>query len=171
MIMRDAQVEDAEAVAALGREAFCAAFAHLYRAEDLSAFLAASHNPVKVAAEIAATDMCVHLALSEEGQLLGFCKLVIAYGWPEHARAPAGIELKQLYTDPAATGQGIGAALMEWALGQARELAASEIQLSVWSGNHGAQRFYHRHGFVKVTDIHFMVGEQRDEEFLFARLL
>jgi len=81
------------------------------------------------------------------------------------------VELKQLYTAPDKTGSGIGAALMEWAEAQARQFGADEIQLSVWSGNHGAQRFYARHGFAKVADTEFWVGSQRDEEFLFARML
>lgn len=171
MILRDALPEDAPAVAALGREAFCAAFAHLYCAQDLDGFLAASHSPAKAAVEIADPAMRVHLAIGEDGALLGFCKLVLACGWPDHARAERVIELKQLYTDPAATGRGIGAALMEWALAQAATEKAGEMQLSVWSENDGAQRFYARYGFEKMADIHFMVGQQRDEEFLFARLL
>ncbi len=171
MILRDALPEDAPAIAALGEQAFCAAFAHLYNAKDLADFLAASHTPAKAAAEIADPAMRVHLAMSGEGALLGFCKLVLACGWPEHARADRVIELKQLYTDPAATGRGIGAALMDWALGEACVQRAGEMQLSVWAENDGAQRFYARYGFTKMADIHFMVGAQRDEEFLFARLL
>lgn len=171
MILRDATPEDAPAIAQLGQEAFCAAFAHLYNEQDLAGFLAASHSPAKAAAEIADPGMHVKLAVDDEDKLLGFCKLVLACGWPEHARARSAIELKQLYTDPAVTGRGIGAALMDWTLELAREREAGEIQLSVYSDNHGAQRFYARYGFEKVADIHFMVGEQRDEEFLFAKVL
>lgn len=171
MILRDATPEDATAIAQLGAEAFCAAFAHLYCEEDLSGFLAASHSPAKAAAEIANPGMRIRLAVEESGKLIGFCKLVLACGWPEHARAEKVIELKQLYTDPATTGRGIGAALMEWALDEARQQDAGEVQLSVYSDNHGAQRFYARYGFEKLADIHFMVGAQRDEEFLFARVL
>ena len=73
--------------------------------------------------------------------------------------------------DAGASGGGIGAALMDWALAEARTFGADEIQLSVWSGNEGAQRFYQRYGFEKVADIDFWVGQQRDDEFLFARML
>ena len=171
MILRDATPEDAHAIATLGAEAFCAAFAHLYREEDLNGFLADSHSPERAAAEIANPAMRVKLAVDHDGKLLGFCKLVLACGWPEHARANNAIELKQLYTDPAATGRGIGAALMDWALQEAAERRNGEIQLSVYSDNHGAQRFYARYGFEKVADIFFMVGAQRDDEFLFAKVL
>jgi ribosomal protein S18 acetylase RimI-like enzyme len=171
MILRDAMPEDATAIAKLGAEAFCAAFAHLYCEEDLSGFLAASHSPAKAAAEITDPGMRVKLAVGAGGELLGFCKLVLVCSWPEYARADSVIELKQLYTDPGATGRGIGAALMDWAIACGAEREAGEIQLSVYSDNHGAQRFYARYGFEKIADIHFMVGQQRDEEFLFAKLL
>lgn len=171
MILQDATAEDAVGVAELGRRAFCAAFGHLYQAEDLQAFLSASHAPAKAATEIADPAMRIHLAVDDGGDLLGFCKLVLAPGWPESVRAAPAIELKQLYTDPQATGRGIGAALMDWALATALDLGAGEMQLSVWSGNHGAQRFYARYGFDHVADIHFMVGRQRDEEYLYAKRL
>jgi ribosomal protein S18 acetylase RimI-like enzyme len=57
---------------------------------------------------------------------------------------------------------------MDWALSMARERGADEVQLSVWSENDGAQRFYARYGFAKVADITFAVGEQLDHEYLFA---
>lgn len=171
MILRDATPQDAAALATLGRAAFCASFAHLYCDEDLNGFLEASHTPAKTMAEIADPAMRVKLAVDDDGKLLGFCKLIMACGWPEHARAASAIELKQLYTDPATTGRGIGAALMDWMLAEAAAHGVGEIQLSVWSGNQGAQRFYARYGFAKVADIVFMVGNQADEEFLFAKVL
>ena len=60
---------------------------------------------------------------------------------------------------------------MHWAHDAARGHGADEIQLSVWSGNTQAQRFYARHGYAKVADIEFWVGDHCDEEFLFAGML
>ena len=56
---------------------------------------------------------------------------------------------------------------MRWALDEARAWGADAIQLSVYSENHGAQKFYRRYGFDKVADIDFWVGNHRDDEFLF----
>lgn len=170
MDLRKATPADAAALAELGERSFVVKFGHLYRPEDLANFLAGSHSEAKAAREIADPQLRVMLA-EQDGRLLGFCKLVMTCGWPEHARGARVIELKQLYTDPEATGQGIGARLMDWALAEAARYGADEIQLSVYSDNPGAQKFYSRYGFEKTADIHFMVGEQRDEEFLFAKVL
>ena len=170
MILRAALSADATALAALGRDSFVAKFGTMYRAQDLATFLAQTHADAVVAGEIANPQARYRLA-ERDGALVGYCKLGLACGWPDHARGRHTIELKQLYTAPGATGGGIGTALMDWALDEARALGADEIQLSVWSGNSDAQRFYRRHGFAKVADTHFWVGAQRDEEFLFARMI
>ena len=53
MIFRPATPADAPALAKLGEDSFVAAFAHLYSADDLAAFLAEVHNADAVGAEIA----------------------------------------------------------------------------------------------------------------------
>ena len=94
--------------------------------------------------------------------------LGLTCGFPEHARGSRVMDLKQLYTAPQATGQGVGSALMDWAMAEFAARGADEVQLSVYAENHGAHRFYRRYGFDKVADITFRVGEQLDPEFLFA---
>jgi ribosomal protein S18 acetylase RimI-like enzyme len=168
--LRLAAAGDAAALSKLGTDSFIAKFGHMYRPEDLSSFLDEVHSETAIAAELANPDRLYCLAI-RDGRLAAYCKLGLTCGFPEYARGNRVIELKQLYTDPAMTGGGIGAALMDWALGVAQDRAADEIQLSVWSGNFGAQKFYARYGFAKVADVTFPVGEQIDEEFLFARML
>lgn len=169
-VLRPMLPADIPALARLGRESFVAKFGTLYRPEDLAEFLESTHSEAAVAAEFADPNKLYCLA-ERDGALVGYCKLSLTCGWPEYARGANAIEIKQLYTAPEMSGQGLGAALMDWVFAQAKERQADEIQLSVWSGNDGAQRFYARYGFAKVADIQFRVGEQLDDEFLFALLL
>lgn len=162
--------EDAERLADIGRASFVATFAHLYRPDDLTNFLTATHSPEAVAKELAKPEV-IYLIAEETGNLRGYAKLVLATGWPEHARGRRAVELKQLYAAPGASGRGIGAALIERLIEEARANGADEIQLSVWQGNHRAQRFYRRYGFEQRAEIQFRVGEQMDDEFLFAALI
>ncbi|MFB0612467.1 GNAT family N-acetyltransferase [Aurantiacibacter poecillastricola] len=168
MILRPAYMDDAEALARLGRESFCAAFEHLYRPEDLSGFLEQVYSCQAVAGEIADPAITHQLAQDRQGgELTGFIKVKQPSPYVQHSSATSPLCLGQLYTDPARTGEGIGAALMDWCLGEARERGCDAIQLSVYSENFGAQRFYQRYGFAKIADIDFWVGEQRDHEFLY----
>lgn len=168
ILLRAATPEDATALAALGRDSFCAAFAHLYRPEDLSSFLEDCYSVGAVAQEIAEPKYIHRLAVDDRTDALaGFCKMKYPSDYTDHSDAKNPIALGQLYTDPARTGEGIGAMLMDWALGVARAGEHDAVQLSVWSENFGAQKFYQRYGFAKIDDIFFMVGTHRDDEFLY----
>lgn len=166
MILRPATLADAPALARLGSASFCATFEHLYRPEDLAAFLEQVYSESAVAEEIAGPE-CTHRLADESGELVGYCKLRLPSWYAEHSDARNPIALGQLYTAPGRTGEGIGAALMDWALAHARELGCDAVQLSVFSENYGAQRFYQRYGFGKIADITFEVGEHVDHEFLY----
>ncbi|MWV27080.1 GNAT family N-acetyltransferase [Aurantiacibacter rhizosphaerae] len=168
MILRPASLADAENLARLGRESFCHAFEHLYRQEDLAPFLDEVYSPRAVAAEIA--DPAITHCLAQDdaaGSLTGFIKVRQPSPYSEYSDANRPLCLSQLYTDPHRTGEGIGAALMKWCLAHAKDKACDAIQLSVYSDNPGAQRFYQRYGFGKIADIGFWVGQQCDDEYLY----
>lgn len=170
LTLRPATPDDVPALSRLAIDAFNAKFAHLYSAQDLAAFLSEALEEGPIAAELAKPSNLIQLA-ETEGRLVGYCKISLVCGFPRHARGLKAMELKQLYTAAGATGMGIGKVLMDWAMGQFTARGADEVQLSVYSENFGAHRFYERYGFAKVADITFRVGEQLDPEFLFARML
>ena len=169
-ILRAATLADVPALSALAIDAFKAKFAQLYSAQDLATFLAEALEEGPVAAELADPTRVYQLT-EVDGRLMGFAKIGLTCGFPDHARGNKAMELKQLYTAADATGMGIGSKLMDWAMNQFAARGADEVQISVYSENHGAHRFYERYGFEKVADITFKVGEQLDPEFLFAQML
>jgi len=165
---RAAAPGDAAALAALAREAFVAAFGHLYQPQDLAAFLAEERSEARYAGQIA--DPAVRIRLAErDDRLVAYALIVLGKGFDERPepQPERPVYLSQLYCARDATGCGLGAALLEWAIGQARGWGADAVQLSVFSENFGAQRFYRRHGFAHVADIHFWVGDHCDDEFLY----
>ena len=169
LILRAATEADIPAISRLATDSFIAKFGHLYSAENLNAFLAESLSEPAIAAELANPSRIYRLA-EADGQLVGYCKIGLTCGFPDHARGSNVMELKQLYTDPNATGMGIGGALMDWAMGEFSARKADEVQISVYAYNDGGHRFYRRYGFDKVADITFRVGDHIDPEFLFAQL-
>lgn len=168
VVLRPATPADAPALADLGRTSFCAAFGHLYRPADLATFLEQVYSERVVASEVADPTVTHRLAVaSDHTQLTGFCKLRYPSRYAKHSDATNPLALGQLYCHPEHTGEGIGAALMDWALAEANARGCDAVQLSVWAGNEGAQRFYARYGFVHIADIDFMVGDHRDDELLY----
>jgi GNAT superfamily N-acetyltransferase len=167
-VLRLATPDDALPLAALARRAISAKFEHLYAPEDFAAFMEEAHSDAVTARQIADPGMKIAV-IEDGGQLVAFCKLVLNSTLPrEYSHPQRPLELKQLYTDPNRIGGGLGRRLMDWAMATARERGADEVQLTAYSGNVDAHRFYHRFGFEKIADIEFWVGNHCDPEFLYA---
>jgi len=162
---RPAALNDAPALAELGHTSFVDAFGHLYSAENLNMFLEQAYSLSTVEAELANSARLFRIA-ERDGLMVGYCKIGFDITLEHDGKGRRVMELKQLYMRGNETGSGIGAALMTWALDEARARGFDDVILSVWSENYGAQRFYARHGFEKIGDTIFMVGNHRDEEHL-----
>lgn len=172
MILRPALHSEIATLVPFARTAFTDAFGHLYQPEDLAAFLDEYRALARYADAIDDPAKAVTLA-EEDGKLLGYATVDLASGFDQRPdpqpRQPA--TLGQLYCASNATGRGIGAKLLDHAITSARHRGCDVLQLSVYSENFGAQRFYQRHGFAHVADIDFWVGRHRDDEFLYELAL
>jgi ribosomal protein S18 acetylase RimI-like enzyme len=157
---RDAGPGDAAALADLHRRSFIETFGHLYRREDLDAFLAGLSEE-GFRGELLDGEHRVRFA-EEEGVPVAFVKLG-PITLPVRPERPA-LEFRQLYVLKAWQGSGIAQVLADWALALARALGAEELYLSVWAENDRAKAFYRRYGFAYVGPYRFMVGEQADED-------
>jgi ribosomal protein S18 acetylase RimI-like enzyme len=159
---RDACPADAALVADVFARSFCETFAHLYKPEDLAAFLD-KVNEAGFATELA--DPSFDLRIAEaDGAPVGFAKLGKA-SLPVET-LPDTLELWQIYVLNAWQGSGIGPALFDWAADRARHRGAQHLQLTVFVDNHRAKAFYERRGFVEVGRYEFMVGNHPDEDII-----
>jgi diamine N-acetyltransferase len=164
---RRAGPDDATAVDRIFRSSFIDTFAHLYRPEDLEAFLA-KFTIEEWTAELRDDRFSVRLA-EVDGQPIGFAKL----GPPElpvEADRP-WVELRQLYVLTEWRGAGAARGLMDWAIAEGKARGASEMYLTVYTENWRARRFYDRYGFVETGPYHFMVGQQADEDVIMRKAL
>lgn len=172
LAIRRATPADAAALAAIGSETFNLTFGHLYRPEDLAAFLEESHSEAAYAKLLA--DARYGLWLLEDrmpgagSRAVGFA-VAGPCGLPHPDVAPADGELKRLYLLPDVQNGGWGGRLFDEAIGWLQREGPRRLWISVWSENFGAQRFYGRQGFAKVAEYEFPVGEHRDIEFMYRR--
>jgi ribosomal protein S18 acetylase RimI-like enzyme len=171
LTFRDASATEADsrALAQIGAVTFVETFGHLYRREDLDAFLAADHSPAAARAFLGKPAVRVRFALQGD-VVMGY--VAIAPNALPHVPADLrAAELKRLYLRPALQGQGVADALMDWAEATARADGWDAMSLSVFSDNHRAKRFYARRGFAHLGDYHFMVGTQADCEHVWLKHL
>jgi len=170
--LRPATAADVAVLAPFAADAFTAAFGHLYRPEDLALFLGEWRTEKAYRDALAVPAKRIQLA-EVDGALAAYALIELGDGFDERPppQPARPVMLSQLYCAATATSHGLGAALMDWAIAEARAWRADALQLSVFSENFGAQRFYKRYGFAHVADIDFWVGNHRDDELLFELAL
>ena len=162
IVYRQASVDDAPAIDRVFRESFCDTFAHLYRPEDLQAFLSAFTLDAW-RSELADERFAFRVA-EADGQVVGYVKLGPP-ALPVQANG-SSVELRQLYLLKQWHGLGAAKALMDWAIDEAKKRGGTELYLTVYTENERARRLYERYGFVEVGPYHFMVGQQADEDII-----
>ena len=164
--IRRAGPDDATALAALGRDTFTETFAHLYPPEDLAEFLGQAYSAEAFRTSLERADQAMWAA-ELDGQAIGYAHAGTC-ALPHPEVTPDCMELKRLYVRKHRQSGGLGAQLiataLDWMAAPGRML-----WIGVWSENYGAQRFYARHGFEKVGEYEFPVGETRDREFILRR--
>jgi diamine N-acetyltransferase len=170
IIYRAPQPEEAEALALLSCDTFREAFAHIYSDNDLALFEAAVYAPEVIKAEMANPDRR-YLVAFDAGKMVGYCKIgfdkSLDYDWGDRKI----VELKQLYVFASHHGGGVAQRLTDWAVTEAKAVGADSLLLSVYSDNPRGQRFYQKNGFAHVANTYFMVGNQRDDEYLYLKPL
>lgn len=165
--VRRASPADAAVLAAIGRDTFIESFGHLYTPADLQAFLDESHSAGAYARALAKPDCALWLA-ELDGRAIGYAQAGPC-GLPHADVRPDDGELKRLYVRADAQNSGSGRALMDAAMAWLLRDGPRTLWISVWSENPGAQRFYGRYGFTFAGEYEFIVGAQRDREFIYRR--
>ncbi len=158
---------DAAAISFLAQATFAETFEHLYDPKDLQTFLDAKHSVDFYQAIMARPD-CQIWVLEDGEKLLGYC-MVTDNSLPCDPPRPEALELSRLYLSSGTRGLGWGSRLIKTAIDHARAHGYREIVLSVFSENHGGIRLYTRHGFQKIGEYDFPVGEHLDREWIMRR--
>lgn len=165
--IRRAGPGDADALAEIGARTFTETFGHLYPPEDLAHFLDEAYGLQRTRTDLADPARAGWL-VEAGGEVVGYaqagpCSL------PHPKVTPACGELKRLYLLRAWQNGGLGRRLFAEAMTWLQAEGPRDVWIGVWSENEGAQRFYGRHGFDKVGEYGFPVGNTVDREFILHR--
>jgi len=170
-VIRLATVADARMLSAFADDVFRDAFGKDNNPADLEMYMASAFSPEQQAAEIADPNSTILLAecVDAEGaaRLAGYAHLVQG-DTPAIIQGAAPIELKRFYVARSWHGRGVAQTLMEAVLATARSLHARTLWLGVWERNPRAIAFYEKYGFLRVGEHEFMLGRDRQTDWLMA---
>lgn len=154
---------DAETLALVGQATMLETYAGDLEGEDILTHCAVQHSAAKYAGWIAAEDAACCL-IEVKGAPVGYA-VVCPPDLPVALEA-GDVELKRIYLFHRFQGAGMGRALIEWAVGEARSRGAGRLLLGVYGRNDAALGFYARQGFERIGTRTFTVGRMVCDDFV-----
>lgn len=156
-------------LADLGARTFSDAFAKDNTPEDMSKYLLVAFTVEEIRLEL--SDPAVRFLVAElDGRPAGYAQLYAGEA-PSFVSREKPIELARIYAEQEFIGCGVGRALMQACLDEARLGGYKTIYLGVWERNERAQAFYHRWGFQKVGEQPFVLGDDVQTDWVMERSL
>lgn len=137
--------------------------------EDMELFLKTNFNEETVRNEIHDKRNTFVIAYIKK-QVAGYAKLAESEN-PEELGALKAVEISRIYASKEKIGTGVGKALMEQCLQFAIGKNKDVIWLGVWENNQKAIQFYRRWGFEKFGEHFFMLGNDRQNDWLMKKEL
>ena len=166
-IIRRASPDDAALLASMGQRTFVDSFGPFNPPADIDAYVATHFSAAQAAAELRDPAVTI-LLLFEDESAIGYAKL-LAGETPPTVHGPAPVELARIYLEQHAIGKGHGSGLLQACLDAASRDGFETIWLGVWQHNERAIRFYERWGFRRVGELTFILGSQRQTDFVMER--
>ena len=169
LIIRRGKAEDAGLLAELGARTFSETFAADNTLENMTVYLASSFSLRQQAAELA-DPHCLFEIAETNGVATGYALLRSGPALND-VTCSNPIELVRLYVSRESLGSGVGAALMQACIGEAKQRGYKTLWLGVWEHNHRAQAFYRKWNFHEVGTHVFQLGDDPQTDILMQRSL
>lgn len=168
--IRRATPADAERLATFAADCFEASYGAQNTPANMAAYLAQAFTAARMHADLVQPGATT-LVMERDDVLTAYAMIGPVGDAPACVSGPAPIELRRFYVAHAHHGAGLAPALMSATLEAARDAGGGTLWCSVWQRNPRAIRFYGRHGFVAVGTAVFMLGDDRQDDWVLAREL
>ncbi len=165
--VRYATKADAELIADFSRKTFYEAFSGDNTEENMELFMKNRFSRELLMAEVDAPGNIFLLAYSGD-ELVGYARLRENNN-PPSLEGKATLEIARIYSATHTIGKGVGKALMNRSIEIAVEKNKEIIWLGVWEKNLRAIEFYTRWGFEKFNDHEFLLGNDRQRDWLMKK--
>ncbi|MDO5005156.1 MAG: GNAT family N-acetyltransferase [Ligilactobacillus salivarius] len=161
--------EDIKALQAIAKQTFTETFGSQNTAEDLAKFLSEEYDFDKLKAEVENPESFYYFYYFED-ELAGYLKLNVGAAQTE-SDYPEALEIQRIYVLQKYQGKRIGLAMMQQALAVAKKLKKPQVWLGVWENNLKAQAFYQKSGFKKVDSHDFILGDDKQTDYILLKTL
>ena len=138
--------------------------------EDMRMYLAGAFSEEAQRKELSDLERRVWIAEDPDGVAIGYAMLRRG-GTAPGVEGTQTAEIQRFYADRTWHGRGLGGALMQACVDQARAWTCDVLWLAVWEKNPRAIAFYEKTGLRTVGRQTFMLGRDVQHDLVMARAL
>ena len=160
---------DAAMIAELGARLFAQTYGATHPEPELRRYLDRAFAVGDVTSAIADKEVTMFVAEDHGARPIGYAFLRKTGALPDGVTSHNSYEVVRFYVDADAQGRGVGRALMEMCLDDARRRGADTIWVQAWTQAPWAVGFYERMGFSAVGSASFSIGAQIDDDQIMSR--
>lgn len=151
-------------LAAIGKRTFLETFAANNDPAQMAAYVAKAFAPETLASELSSAQSHFFFA-RVDGVVAGYLKLNSGSAQTETVEGKT-LEIERIYVDAGWHGAGVGKALMDHAIAEAKRRGCEAVWLGVWEENPRAIAFYRRQGFTPFGTHGFVIGDEVQTDVL-----
>ena len=164
MNIRYGTTDDAKMLSKLGAKTFYETFAKDNIPENIEAYLKASFSPEIQFSELSNPEN-IFLIVESENIPIGYAQLILN-SKDEAIQRTRPLEIRRIYAAQEYLSKGVGKALMQATIKEARQRGCDCVWLGVWEKNQRAIEFYEKWGFRKVVTHIFSVGDDPQNDYV-----
>ena len=167
LVVRRGNLRDAGLLAELGARTFNETFAADNTPDNMAAYLTSAFSPAQQGAELADPRSTFQIA-EIDGVAVGYA-MIRSGNVLDGVTGDKPIELVRLYVSRESLGSGVGAALMQACIAEAKQSGYKTLWLGVWEHNPRARAFYRKWNFHEVGTHVFQLGDDPQTDILMQR--
>ncbi len=167
--IRTATNADVVLLSQLSEATFRETFGEVNTPEDMDAYVRGNFSSERLTQELA-DPLATFLIVELSGKPVGYARLNSGAADPCVSGADP-IELVRLYLLATNIGQGIGTALMQQCIQNAKSRGFKTLWLGVWEHNLRARAFYRKWGFEEIGSHIFQLGNDAQIDLILQKSL
>lgn len=165
--IRKCDISDLVTLREIAYQTFDETFRHLNTPENMEAYLKKAFDLARLQEELS-NQFSTFFFLFVEKQLAGYLKVNEDQAQTD-LQDPKSLEIERIYVKKEFKGKGLGRILIDKGIEIAKENNKDYVWLGVWEKNQAAIAFYKKMGFREVDTHHFVMGEEKQTDFIMRK--
>lgn len=163
-VIRKVTIDDLKQLEEIGQKTFIETYASFNSEENMKNYIVSNFSTEQLKVQLS-DGGCEFYFVELSSSVIGYIKINFGPSQTD-IKDEKALEIERIYVLKEFQGNGIGKLFYDKALEIAKQKRLDYIWLGVWDKNLKAIKFYEKNGFMKFDEHTFMLGEDKQTDFI-----